>query len=209
MQNPISSTSMFLDPSKEIERGRHKLPHWQQDRACIFATWRTADSLPKTVLDHWSEQRTIWLSLHSQPWDEATDREYHERFASEMDKHLDQGYGACQLRESGNALIVADALRHFDGDRYELSDFVVMPNHVHVLFAPGSDQKLADIIQSWKRHSARLINVRMGASGRLWQPDYWDRLIRSQRHFNWVKGYITANPKGLREGEFLLWSAAL
>ena len=90
---------------------------------------------------------------------------------------------------------MADALRHFDGDRYELSDFVVMPNHVHVLFAPGSDQKLADIIQSWKRHSARMINVRMGASGRLWQPDYWDRLIRSQRHFNWVKGYITANPK--------------
>jgi hypothetical protein len=63
----------------------------------------------------------------------------HERFASEVDKHLDRGYRACPLRESGNALIVADVLRHFDGDRYELSGFVVMPNHVHVLFAPGSD----------------------------------------------------------------------
>lgn len=200
---------MFLDPSKEIERRHHKLPHWQQDKAWIFATWRTADSLPKTILNHWNEQRAIWLSLHPQPWDEATDREFHDRFASEINEHLDQGYGACPLRESGNARIVAETLRHFDGDRYELSDFVVMPNHVHVLFAPGMDQKLADIVQSWKRQSARMINMRMGASGRLWQPDYWDRLIRNERHFDWVKGYIAANPKELREGEFLLRSAAL
>jgi hypothetical protein len=170
---------MFLDPSKERERRRHKLPHWQQEKACICATWRTADSLPRTVLGHWNEQRAIWLSLHPQPWDEATDLEYYERFASEMDEHLDRGYGACPLRESGNARIVADALRHFDGDRYELSDFVVMPNHVHVLFAPGSDQKLADIIQSWKRHNARMINLRMGVAARfLGSPDTQPKAFR-------------------------------
>lgn len=200
---------MFLDPSQEISRHRHKLPHWQQDQAWVFVTWRLADSLPKAKLDQWMERRDIWLSLHPEPWDEATEMEFHERFGNKVDELLDQGVGWCLLREKENAEIVAGALQHFDGERYVLGDFVIMPNHVHVLFAPDSGHKLAEIIRTWKRHTSRLINARTGASGKLWQPDYWDRLIRSERHFGWVRKYIADNPKKLREGEFLLWSAAL
>ncbi len=200
---------MFLDPSKEIERHRHKLPHWQQDQAWVFVTWRLADSLPKVQLERWRERRDIWLSIYPQPWDEATEMEFQERFGNEVDELLDQGFGSCLLRETANAEIVAAALRRFDGERYELGDFVIMPNHVHVLFAPTPDHALAVIIHSWKRHTARQINMREGKAGALWQPDYWDRLIRSQRHFDWVRRYIAQNPINLREGEFVLWSAAL
>jgi len=175
----------------------------------VFVTWRLADSIPKAKLDQWNEQREIWLSLHPQPWDEATDIEFNERFGKEVDDLLDQGYGSCLLRKKANAEIVAAALRHFDGERYRLCEFVIMPNHVHVLFAPSAEHKLADIMHSWKRHTARLINLHMGKSGSLWQPDYWDRLIRRQRHYDWVKNYIANNPAKLREGDFLLWSAAL
>ena len=196
---------MFLDPFKEISRHRHKLPHWQQDQAWVFVTWRLADSLPKAKLDQWNEQRDIWLSLHPQPWDKV----FHERFGNEVDELLDQGFGSCLLREKENAEIVSDALHHFDGEKYALGDFVIMPNHVHVLFSPNSGQKLADIIHSWKRHTSRQINIRSDTWGRLWQPDYWDRLIRSEKHFNWVRRYIANNPGNLREGEFLLWNAAL
>lgn len=200
---------MFLDLSKEIDRHRHKLPHWQQESTWIFVTWRLADSLPKAWLDQWNEQRDIWLALHPQPWDEATDMEFHERFGKDVDALLDAGHGSCSLRKRDNAEIVASALRHFDGQRYALSDFVVMPNHIHVLFSPDPDYKLADIIHSWKRHTAWVINAREGKTGALWQPDYWDRLIRSQRHYDWAKKYIADNPKHLRDGKFLLWSAAL
>lgn len=48
------------------------------------------------------------------------------------------------LEDPANAKIVADALRHFDGERYELASFVVMPNHVHVLFRPAGKNVLAD-----------------------------------------------------------------
>ena len=47
---------------------------------------------------------------------------------------MDSCHGTCPLKSRDCAEIVADALRHFDGDRYLLGDFVIMPNHVHLLF---------------------------------------------------------------------------
>ena len=174
---------MFLDPQVPIERSRHKLPHWQQGEAWVFVTWRLADSLPRAMLDEWNERRAIWLAVHPKPWDEATDMEFQEKFGDEVDELLDAGTGSCVLRNGVNAEIVCDALHHFNGERYLLSDFVVMPNHVHVLFSPYPECQLAGVIHSWKRHTARMIHFSEGKSGRLWQPDYWDRLIRSEKHF--------------------------
>jgi type I restriction enzyme, R subunit len=145
------------------------------------------------------------LVHHPQPWDLPTEKEYHERFSRQIDEWLDQGSGSCLLRDPANAKIVGDALLHFDGERYELGDFVVMPNHVHVLFRPADGHRLEDIVKSWKGFTAREINKRMGKKGPLWQEEYWDWLIRNERHFGKCVEYIRANPVKacLRDGEFL------
>jgi len=98
------------------------------------------------------------------------------------------------LKDPENSRIAADTLRHFDGERYELASFVVMPNHVHVLFRPLGKHVLAGIVKSWKGFSAREINKRIGKTGALWQDEYWDRLIRSEQHFFKVAEYIRENP---------------
>jgi type I restriction enzyme R subunit len=46
---------------------------------------------------------------------------------------LDDCHGECLLRDPMNARIVADGLLHFDGKRYDLDTFIIMPNHVHLL----------------------------------------------------------------------------
>ncbi len=170
------------------------MPHWQQGEAWVFVTWRLGDSLPKAKLDRWKEERAIWLSHHPEPWDEKTEAEYHERFSSQIDEWLDQGSGSCVLKDPANAKMVADALRHFDGERYEIASFVVMPNHVHVLFRPLGKHTLPEILKSWKGFTAREINKRIGKTGALWQDEYWDRLIRNERHFFKVAEYIRENP---------------
>ena len=195
----------FYDPSQDVEKTQHNLTHWQQGETWIFLTWRLADSLPKAKVDSWAQNREIWLKHHPKPWDEATEAAYHERFSDKIDEWLDAGSGSCLLRRPENARIVADALRHFDGERYRLASFVVMPNHVHVLFAPAPGLKLPDLVHSWKRYSARQINLREKRSGKLWQEDYWDRLIRGSDHFSWVMKYIAKNPVKLVPGCFLLW----
>ncbi len=158
----------FLNPYAEIDMHANHLPHWQQGESFVFVTWRLADSLPQAKVSEWMEQRDMWTKHHPKPWDEETEREYHKRFSPKLDEWLDEGCGSCVLKEPANAGIVADALRHFDGDRYALDSFVVMPNHVHVLFCPFVGRKLADIVQSWKGFSARGINKRIGAGGTLW-----------------------------------------
>ena len=204
---PPSGGSPFFNPYCEIDKTTHHLIHWQQGEAWVFVTWRLRDSLPKAKLDHWKHEREIWLKLHPEAWDEKTEAEYHERFSRQVDEWLDQGSGSCVLADPANAKIVAHALRHFDGERYELTSFVVMPNHVHVLFRPLGEHGLADIMKSWKGFMAREINKRIGKTGALWQDEYWDRLIRNERHFFKVAEYIRENPVNakLREGHYLLW----
>ncbi|MHB1308436.1 MAG: HsdR family type I site-specific deoxyribonuclease, partial [Limisphaerales bacterium] len=139
-------------------------------------------------------EREAWMKQHPEPWDETTEAEYHERFSRQIDEWLDQGSGSCVLKNPANAKVVADALRHFDGERYELASFVVMPNHVHVLFRPLGEHALPEILKSWKGFTAREINKRIGKAGALWQDEYWDRLIRNERHFFKVVEYVRENP---------------
>ena len=197
----------FYNPDFDIDEHRRNLPHWQQGECWVFVTWRLGDSLPKAKLDQWKEERAIWLSLHPEPWDKKTEAEYHDRFSQQIDEWLDQGSGSCVLKEPANANIVAEALRHFDGEQYAIAAFVVMPNHVHVLFRPLGDHVLAEILKSWKGFTAREINRRSGKTGSLWQSEYWDRLVRNEGHFFKVMEYIRENPvkAGLREGEFVLY----
>ena len=202
----LENSSSYFNPRGWIERTLHRLPHWQQGDAWVFVTWRLADSLPREKLDQWKVERDIWCNRHPEPWDDKTETEYHECFSRQIDEWLDQGRGSCVLKDSANAKIVADALRHFDGEWYEIASFVVMPNHVHVMFRPLGDHALPDIVRSWKGFTAREINKRIGKSGALWQDEYWDRLIRSEWHFSKVEEYIRENPVNarLKESEYIL-----
>lgn len=190
LKNPRS----FFNPLAGIDITQNHLPHWQQGEAWVFLTWRLTDSLPKALLDAWKLERDIWLARHPEPWDEEKEDEYHARFSEQLDAWLDQGSGSCVLRNPPNAQTVADALLHFDGDRYKLASFVVMPNHVHVLFQPKDRHTLPAIVKSWKGFTAREINMRLGKTGALWQEDYWDRLMRNEQHFFKVMEYIRENP---------------
>jgi len=202
---PIHSPSPFFNPRSEIKTSGDHLPHWQQEEVWIFLTWRLADSLPVEKVNEMKAERTAWLSRHPKPWSEADEFEYHERFSRRFEDWLDQGMGSCLLRKPGNGRIVADAITHFRGERYDLDSFVIMPNHVHVLFRPFGNQSLEKIVQSWKGFSAREINRRSGRSGTLWQENYWDRLVRNERHLYRIREYIRENPvkAGLERGEFI------
>jgi REP element-mobilizing transposase RayT len=202
----LESPHSFFDPHAETNITTNRLPHWQQGEVWVFVTWRLGDSFPKEKLDQWKREREIWLKHHSESWDEKIEAEYHDRFSRQIDDWLDQGSGSCVLKDPANAKIVADALRHFDGDRYKIASFVVMPNHVHVLFRSLGVHTLPKILKSWKGFTAREINKRIGKSGKLWQDDYWDRLIRNEGHFFKAAEYIHENPvkAKLLEGQFLL-----
>jgi len=181
-----------------------RLPHWTQPGATYFITFRLADSLPAAVLTAWRTERETWLRTHPRPWSPKTAEEYYRRFQEGLEQQLDKGHGACVLAEAGAAEVVESALRHFDGERYWLGSFVIMPNHVHALVSMEGDESLAQTLHSWKSFTAQGINRALGRSGQLWQEESFDHIVRSAEELRAVERYIGENPAqgAVKEGRF-------
>ena len=119
--------------------------------------------------------------------------------------------GDCVLRRPELSEIVAESLLKFDGERYDITDFVVMPNHVHVLCAFKSDDGMVKQCENWKHYQATQINRRIGKRGRFWQQDGFDHLVRSIDRFEAIRRYISRNPtiSGLGPAEYRHYSKQL
>ncbi|MEX1119934.1 MAG: class I tRNA ligase family protein [Terrimicrobiaceae bacterium] len=191
---PVISSLPFLEKDREIKIHERNLPHWQQDAKCYFLTWRLADSLPAELLIQWREESDAWLASKAQPLSTEVELEYHRLFSDRIEEILDSGRGSCLLKDSRLSEIVEGALKHFDGERYDLHAFVVMPNHVHVLFTLREGEELSRVMHSWKSFSAHEINKATNQTGCVWQEEYFDRIVRDQGHFSRLVGYIKNNP---------------
>jgi REP element-mobilizing transposase RayT len=112
--------------------------------------------------------------------------------------HLDSDsvvqFATFRLADSLPKEVLEEAFLAFDGVRYRLYAWTVMPNHVHVLFEPFAGHTLGAIVGSWKRFTARKANHHLGRSGAFWQDDYWDRFIRDDAHYTAAITYIDQNP---------------
>ena len=115
-----------------------------------------------------------------------------------IEENLDRGAGACYLRRPEIAELVAQALRKFDDERYRLLSWCVMPNHVHVVFQPWAPFALQHILHSWKSYSALQANALLKRTGRFWQREYYDHLIRDGAELGRAVRYTVENPINAR-----------
>ncbi len=184
----------FFNPHLPLEINERNLPHWTQGGTTYFVTFRLADSIPQPKLEQWRNDREIWLKTHSEPFSNEEKNEYHQLFSEKTEEWLDAGMGSCLLAKSRNATVVADAFRKFDGERYELGEWVVMPNHVHVLVTPKEGYGLADILHSWKSFTAHEICKKAGEAGQVWQHESYDHIVRSPEQLRHFEDYIHENP---------------
>ncbi|MBK8751246.1 MAG: Eco57I restriction-modification methylase domain-containing protein [Candidatus Competibacteraceae bacterium] len=184
-----------FDPFRDMRIHQKNLPHWEQKNATYFVTFRLADSLPQNKLDQLKAHRDEWLACHKTPLCEADKIEYNRLFSGKVDEWLDSGMGSCLLQDERCAEVVANALKYFDGDRYHLGNWVVMPNHVHVIFTPLAGNQLSEILHSWKSYSANKINQLVQKTGCVWQQEYYDHIVRDKSELPRIAQYIDANPE--------------
>jgi len=178
----MSGPRSFVDRNVVI-RSRGYLPHWELPGASYFITFRLADSLPRSLIEQLARERAALK------FSEDADR----AFALRLDEALDAGHGDDVLAHPAIASTVANALEHFNGTRYDLLTWCVMPNHVHVL--ARLRDAIADVVHSWKSFTAHRANTILGRSGRLWSREYYDRIIRDDRELRDVSRYIMRNPE--------------
>jgi putative transposase len=166
---------------------RGYLPHFDQPGFVQSITYRLHDSVPPAVLDSWR------LELGLRRGTPASDPRQQE-LRRRLEVYEDRGFGLCYLRRDDAATVVQNNLLHFDGLRYRLLAWCVMPNHVHVLIELLPGYLVEDVVHSWKSFTATAINRIVGAHGTLWMPEYFDRYVRDQRHLEAVVAYIENNP---------------
>ncbi len=174
---------------------RGYLPHRDAPGLRQFVTFRLHDSFPVS-------RRAEWEALLR--LEDARQRR------TKLEEYLDCGYGECWLRQPAIAALTEGALRHFEGERYHLLAWVVMPNHVHVLLQIGQ-APLAGVLQSWKRFVAREANKLLRREGPFWEREYWDTYMRDEEQLIKARRYTEQNPvkAGLvREAKSWAWSSA-
>lgn len=166
----------------------------------------------------WEGRRQQGIDSHADNWRAQVQqlpatqtRQCRCMVAERWENESDTGHGAGMLRTPECHSIVADSRLHFDGDRIEMLEFVVMPNHAHLLAAFPSAEAMARQVRGWQHDAARAIQRTTGTSRRFWQTEAFDHRVRSEEQFFHFRRYIAANPQEarLKPGEYAHFSKQL
>ncbi len=194
-----------IEDAKRGFRGWHEcgyLPHRDEPGLTQFVTFHLADSFPESLRSEWEHLARI-----------EDDRERR----TQLEAYLDKGRGECHLRRPEIAKLVEDNFLNFSNfcgsrtralehegcgsqtraperaARYELRAWIVMPNHVHILFTVGT-VSMSETVGAWKKHTGRLANKLLGRQGAFWAEDYFDTFMRDSEHERKTIHYIENNP---------------
>ena len=191
---PVSRGSMLeqishrksWDPTPDWH-SRGYLPHCNEIGFIQSITFRLADCIPATVTAKWREELGIIPGIDAH---DPRNIELRRR----VDKYEDAGHGKCLLRLPQIAELMCNALLFFDGERYRLLEWCVMPNHVHVLVMPVNGHPMANIVHSWKSYTGHAVKKIINLTEPFWMIEYHDRFIRNEKHLDAVRDYIRQNP---------------
>jgi REP element-mobilizing transposase RayT len=194
---------------------RGHLPHLKREGSSYFITFRLADSLPREAILRLKHEREALVQnarIGKRPLTWREEQQLFVWYSDKVESLLDAGAGACWLRKSELADLVATALGHFAGARYDLFAWVIMPNHVHAVLWPRPKHTLSEILHSWKSFTSLKANRLLNRAGRrFWQKESYSHCIRDDDERSRLCAYTMNNPvkAGLCErAEEWRWSSA-
>ena len=201
----------FLKTLNDVTtRTRGYLPHWELPGATYSITFRLHGSLPREVIARLHEERLRLKRMITggvRPLTAIEDMNLRARMETRYDDALHENDPVVHLSNPAVADLVARTLTFFDGQRYRLNAWAIMPNHVHAVLTPLDPHTLAKIFHSWKSYSSNRANAILGREGTFWHREYYDRIVRDERDLADTIEYVLRNPEkaGLRNWR---WTSA-
>ena len=190
------------------------LPHYHPNEATFFITFRLYDSISFLKLKELKSEFEIRKKELFYIY--GTDKDYKSRLYSlqklhflKYDNLLDSAtYGPQWLKEDSVAEIVSNKMFEFDVLKYKLIVYCIMPNHVHLVFKPNENLKIAetniagktkdyivaDIMRLLKGSTARDSNLLLNRSGCFWHHESYDHVVRNEKELNNIIMYVFNNP---------------
>jgi REP element-mobilizing transposase RayT len=197
----ISNNPMNF-PENKIYYERN-LPHYQEPGATLFITFRLAGSLPHEVQmrlnDELLHRKELLEKNKSADGIKALREQYQKEIFVRWDKELDLSQrGPVWLQVVPVAELVWEALHYRDGKEYTLNACCIMPNHVHLVCTPltNNDEPrfISTIMHSLKGYTARNANLILGRTGGFWQHESYDHLVRNPEDYCRIVEYVVNNP---------------
>ncbi len=181
------------------------LPHWSMPGGAYAVTFRLEDSLPESAILAYRERREILLARLEKLSRASGSRSVREELIqlrgelaglreAVVESELDRSHGSCLFRDDQLAGLVEECLHHFDGVRYDLLAWCVMPNHVHAVLRPRSGFLLEKILHTWKSFTAHEINRLLQREGTIWEKESYDHLVRDGADLRHQVEYVCRNP---------------
>jgi len=111
------------------------------------------------------------------------------------------------LQSERNAQLLIDVLRSLVAERkFELRDFVIMPDHVHLLLTIYDEMTIEKAMQLIKGRFSHRLSHECGYTGEVWQRGFTEEQVMNRKSFENHSEYIAENPvkAGMAEsaGEF-------
>lgn len=204
---PNISAENFLNKLEPILIKCGNLPHWFQENKLIYDTLRIGDSIPFDILQDYLKKKDEFTKLHQKPWSPETKTIFEIQIKRVIEKYLDSGYGACYFKDPMVREIIEEEFEKFNGIRYQLFDYVIMPNHMHFLILPSPEIDYDKLIGNIKRKTAIKINSYLKRNGQVWQREGFDRIVRDYKNLVEIIQYIHDNPIGLNPCTYTLRSS--
>lgn len=99
------------------------------------------------------------------------------------------------LQSERNAALLIDVLRSLVLERkFELHDFVVMPDHVHLLLTVHDEMTIEKAMQLIKGRFSHRLSHEFGHLGEVWQRGFTEEQVMNRESFDAHREYILHNP---------------
>ena len=168
-------------------RSRGYIPHIDRPHLIQLVTIRLHDAVPEALVEKWKIELAWTRRLSARDPRQVALRKLN-------DKYEDAGCGVCWLGEEKIARIVEQSILRFDGKRYRIIAWCIMPNHAHVIFEIWEGYPLNALLHSMKSYSAHEANRVLDRRGIFWFREYHDRCIRDDQHLANAVEYVENNP---------------
>ena len=103
--------------------------------------------------------------------------------------------GRAILQSDRNATLFIDVLRSYVAARkFNVHDFVVMPDHVHLLMTVNGDISIEKAVQFIKGGFSYRLKKETGYAGEVWQKGFSEVRVNDKESFAKHREYIAENP---------------
>jgi len=187
---------------------RRRLPHYQPAFGEFFITFRLGNSLPRQLLEKYYHKRRLYNRAYdSEEYALTNKTKIGKLLFKHLDKQLDNYHnGTDWLKQDRIAEIVANKIHELNNDKYLLLCYCIMPNHVHLLLklsesemqmespTAESEYPVTTILKLIKGSTAYAANKALNRTGKFWQHESYDHLVRDNQERKNIIRYILMNP---------------